>query len=169
LDALAFKVIYSTEHHLSPTAHIVQTGETIESLAATWGIPVQLLVNVNRAKIPANNALTPGLELKMVRGPFRAEIDCQRRELTLFLDKYYAGRFPIDTANCASLAAGSLRVKSLAENASQPLALELSNGLVLSAAEMANPPKGHCIGLSPSDAQDICGILTANSQVTVIR
>ena len=40
----------------------------------------------------------PGQELKVVRGPFSAIVDLSERQLTLMLDRRYAGRFPIDIA-----------------------------------------------------------------------
>ena len=167
LDALAFKVIYSTEHQLSPTPHVVQAGETIDSIAKQWNIPLDLLLNINRSKIPENNSLTPGLELKIVRGPFRAEIDSQRKELTLFLDQYYAGRFPIDASKCESLQAGPLSVKNLAVDSAGQTKLEFANGISVCTANPAAVKDS--IQLSTADAKDVFGILTANSQVTVVR
>ena len=38
----------------------------------------------------------PGTELKVLRGPFRAEVHLETKELTLFLGDLYAGRFPIE-------------------------------------------------------------------------
>ena len=167
LDTLASKVIYSTEHQLSPTPHIVQAAETVESIAKQWNIPPDLLLNINRSKIPENNVLTPGLELKIVRGPFRAEIDSQRKELTLFLDQCYAGRFPIDASRCESLQAGTLSVKNFAVDATGQYTMEFANGLSVCTA---NPGAAKdSIQLNSADAKDVFGILTANSQVTVVR
>jgi LysM repeat protein len=167
LDALAFKVIYSTEHQLSPIPHIVQSGETLDSIARSWNVPKQLLININRSKIPATDELTPGLELKIVRGPFRAEIDRARRELTLFLGEYYAGRFPIDASSCQSLSTGSLSVQNVTQDANGSMALTLSNGILLCGAGSGAGP--NAILLNPADAQDLFCILSADSQVAVIR
>ena len=167
LDALAFKVIYSTEHRLSATPHVVRVGETLESIAKDWNIPQDLLVNINRSKIPANNVLLPGLELKIVRGPFRAEIDSQRKELTMFLDRYYAGRFAIDTSNCLNLKAGQLAVQNITADSPGQYRLELAGGICLVAG--ARPAGSSSIQLNVADAKDVFGILSANSQVTVIR
>lgn len=167
LDTLAFKVIYSTEHHLSPTPHIVSAGETVDSIAKQWNIPTSLLLNINQTKIPADKILTPGLELKIVRGPFRAEIDSQRQEMTLFLDQLYAGRFAIDTSKCASIPTGPLSVKNIVAGANGEFKLELDNGLYLCAANSS--ASTNSIELSVADAKDLFGILSTNSQVTIVR
>ncbi len=167
LDALAFKVIYSTEHRLVATPHVVRAGETLESIAKDWSIPPDLLMNINRSRIPANNTLTEGLELKIVRGPFRAEIDSQRKELTLFLDRYYAGRFAIDTSNCLGLTPGQLAVQSLRVDSPGQYQLNLAGGISLVAG--MPPTSSSAIQMNVADAKDVFGILSPNSQVSVIR
>ena len=47
LDALAAKVIYSTEHHIISMPYIIQNGDTIGALARQWQIPAQLIYNIN--------------------------------------------------------------------------------------------------------------------------
>lgn len=167
LDTLAFKVIYSTEHRLSPMPHIVQQGETLDSIAENWKIPKELLINVNRTKLPADMVLTPGMELKIVRGPFRAEIDSQRKELTLFLDKYYAGRFAIDPSMCMELKPGACEIKSMTADPSGQYCMDLGSGIRLVAG--APSADGRSIQVNPADAKDVWGILSAQSQVTVVR
>ena len=45
--------------------------------------------------ISASHRLVAGESLKVMRGPFRAEVSLDNREMALFLGRYYAGRFPI--------------------------------------------------------------------------
>ncbi len=103
LDQLAGTVIYSRQHHLE-RAYVTQPGETIESIAEKYHVPWQLLAKINGLMPPrASNAdrtvadrpLAAGTELKVVRGPFDAVIHLDRRELTLMVGEYYAGRFAI--------------------------------------------------------------------------
>lgn len=97
LDRLAAKVVYSRESHLD-RPHVVQPNETLESIANQYGVPARLLEKINGIQDPA--ALRPGMELKVVRGPFHAEVQLSRFEMTLFLnDGRYAGRFPIGIGN----------------------------------------------------------------------
>ncbi len=168
LDALASRVVYSTENRLAAAPYVVQPGETLESVAAKWKVPPQLVANVNRAKLPSTGEFMAGLELKSVPGPFHCEIDSARRELTLFLGEMYAGRFAVIPPSDATLSAGRfpLGTPSRDEKTGQVLFLEIGPGLTLAGESTALP---NSIVLSDSDAQDLFGILSADSQVTIIR
>ncbi len=168
LDALASKVIYSTENLLQPTPYIVQSNDTLDSISNRWHVPKQLIVNVNRTKLPANGQFVPGLELKAIPGPFRAEIDCTHSELTLFLGDLYAGRFPIDTANCDNLGAKRYSVASASvdERTGNVMFLDLGGELTISTADSQLP---NSLVLSDADANDVFGILSKSSDVTILR
>jgi hypothetical protein len=92
LDELAGSVIYSRDHHLE-SAYQVQSGETLADIAERYQVPVTLLARINGIAPPY--AVVAGDTLKVIRGPFRGEVSLQQRELTLFLGRFYAGRFPI--------------------------------------------------------------------------
>ncbi|MGA2035837.1 MAG: L,D-transpeptidase family protein [Thermoguttaceae bacterium] len=92
LDQMAATVIYSRQHLLEPPYH-VRVGDTLESIAAGYDVPWQVLARINGIRDPQN--LRPGRELKIVRGPFSAQVDLNHLELTLMLKGRYAGRFPI--------------------------------------------------------------------------
>jgi hypothetical protein len=96
LDPLAGKVIYSTEHLLEPP-YQVRPGDTLPDIAQRHQVPAALLMNINGIADPGG--LTPGSVLKMVRGPFRAEIVLAKDELVLFLGDCYAGRFAVSIGN----------------------------------------------------------------------
>lgn len=109
LDELAAEVIYSRQHHLQP-AYIVRSGETLETIANQFQVPSQFLARVNGIESPFQ--LVDGESIKVVQGPFRAEIDTRRREMTLFAGSYYAGRVPIELGQDASIAAGCFEIVS---------------------------------------------------------
>lgn len=93
LDALAAKVIYSTESHLE-AAYIVRQGDDLGTIANGFGVTREFLFNVNQTKLTSADAPPPvGAELKVVRGPFHGEMSPSLGRLTLFLDDCYAGRF----------------------------------------------------------------------------
>ncbi|MCS7238342.1 MAG: LysM peptidoglycan-binding domain-containing protein [Thermoguttaceae bacterium] len=92
LDQIAYAVIYSPESVLEPP-YVVQPGDTLQRIAQSYGVPWQLLARINGIADP--NSLTPGQKLKVVRGPFDAEVDLKRREMTLKLHGLYAGRFSL--------------------------------------------------------------------------
>jgi hypothetical protein len=92
LDQLAGSVIYSRDHHLEP-AYQVQPGETLADIAQRYQVPEEFLARVNGIAPP--HAVVTGDTLKVMRGPFRGEVGLQQREFTLFLGRFYAGRFAI--------------------------------------------------------------------------
>lgn len=189
LDPLAGKVIYSREHLLEPP-YIVQRGETLMQIAQKHRVPWQLLRNINSDRVNNPEVLLPGTELKVVTGPFRAEVNLTEAELTLFLDQLYAGRFPITVGNEPSPAPGDYAIQDKQEGRTY----YARDGRTLSAGDPGNPygdvwldlgvnnlsihgsPErdsdlsgAGCIGLSPIDARDVHAILSQGSRVTIYR
>lgn len=93
LDQIAGTVVYSTQHLLE-APYEVQTGERLEDIGQRYDVPWQLLAKINGIDDP--QSLRPGERLKVVRGPFAAVINLEKREMALMLaDGSYAGRFKI--------------------------------------------------------------------------
>ena len=86
------RVIYSREHWLAPP-YVVTPGDTLETVAQQYQVPWQLLAKINGIDKP--NGVIPGEKLKVVRGPFQAQLNRQRDTITLFADGLYAGRFKV--------------------------------------------------------------------------
>lgn len=168
LDALAAKVVYSTEHHLRPAPYVVQAGDTLDSIAQAWRVPAQLVYNVNRQQIANPTALQPGTEFKAIPGPFRAVAMTSSQELTLYADGLYAGRFRI-TSGVGQIPQGTWRVKSRQAfgHASGDFCLELdAPGLVLCASGSPTVAPT-ALTFSPTDAEELFGILSVDSEITV--
>lgn len=91
LDQLAGKVIYDRTVHLLEPPYIVQPEDTVESIAATYCVTPQLLININRLDI--RRPLRANDTLKVLRGPFHVVMDPSNYEIQVFLNSYYAGRF----------------------------------------------------------------------------
>ena len=70
---------------------ITTTPGRLETIAAQYNVPWQLLAKINGIEDP--NRLKPGDELKVVRGPFSAIVELDKRQLTLIVEDCYAGRF----------------------------------------------------------------------------
>lgn len=182
LDPLAGRVIYSREHLLT-SAHVTTQGESIEEIAAKYQVPAQLLININGIQRP--DAMTSGMQLKVVPGPFRAEIDTQRNEMTLFLRRMYAGRFPVSIGNDPTPRPGEYTLKEKSEGQT----FYGEGGQSIPAEAPNNPYGGHwinlggitihgspqqpngisrgCVSLSPRDAADVYHILSVGSKVVV--
>ncbi|MCA9210305.1 MAG: L,D-transpeptidase family protein [Planctomycetales bacterium] len=184
LDPLAGKVIYSTEH-LITTAHKVGREEDLFQVAERHQVPWQLLANINGIDDP--RVLVPGTELKIIPGPFRADVDLARGELTLFANRLYAGRFPITMGTDPAPQPGTYDVRDKqrdrayysadgrsfppgdSQNPFGSVWLDLGNGLAIHGSPAgSNTNQGlGCISLSPRDANDVYGILSIGSKVII--
>ena len=189
LDALAGKVIYSTENHFTSTAYKMKTGETLAEIANRWNVPAQVVYNINRKQIGNTPQVTAGTELKMINGPFHAEVDLSTQTLTLYLKDLYAGRFPVTLGISGDPRPGDFNVvaKSVQghtwrdadgndfppespQNGYGPYWIGMTGSLCIHSVKEGEI-SGHsgCIGLSEKDAKDIFGILANRSVVKVIR
>lgn len=190
LGQLAGTVIYSQKDLLMPP-HIVGAGETLPAVAAPLGVNWQLLAKING--IPLSDELIAGESLKVLRGPFDADVSLSRRRLTLRLTGNYAGSFPMAVGEAAAARSGeSLAVVAIQRG--QPTAppsvqqasfeiphppqpaeptIRLEGDLMIVAAEdpaeMAHePPPTHLI-VSRAHLADLLDILTPASRVTIDR
>jgi len=186
LDALAAKVIYSKEHLLA-NPHVVQSEhERLIDIAARHGVTAQLLVSINADEINNPDILLPTTRLKMVPGPFRADVDLTRNEITVFLGNLYAGRFPFVLGN-EPPQPGEYQVREkrqdrtyfgerviAAGDPTNPYGqwwIDLGGSACIHGSPATNLPgpiRG-CISLRPHDAQDMAAILTVGSKVSVRR
>ena len=187
LDALAGKVIFSTEHHLGQPFTV--GNESLTDISNRWGVPAQLIYNINKSKITNPAFVDSGTELKLVRGPFNCEIDMSNNVMTLFLNDMYAGRYPVKIGISGNPSPGKYRVlaKSVAghswrdasgkeyppgspQNGYGPNWIGLSGSLCIHAvANSASTTHTGCIGLSSKDSKDVFGILSKSSSVTILR
>jgi len=185
LDPLAREVIYSREHMLEQP-HRVRQNETLMQIAALYEVPWQLLANINGI----NNPITvlPGTDLKIVRGPFRADVSLQNEELTLFVGDLYAGRFPIAVGSDPSPKPGTFTVldkqrartyydangtpvpPGSSNNPYGSMWLDLGGQLCIHGSPQADEPTQQgCISLAERYAGDLYGILGQGSTVTIRR
>lgn len=189
LDPLAAKVIYSTEHLLEMPYEVLRK-EDLYGIAEKYKVPWLLLANINGIENP--EIVLPGSRLKVLRGPFRAEMKLrgpEQGELTLFLGDMYAGRFPATVGADRPVRPGQYEVTDKREwpayfspsgqsypsrHPQNPYGrwwLELGNELSIhSSPSAAGGQRGlGSISLSPGDAGDIYGILSVGSRVEVRR
>ena len=184
LDPLAREVIYS-RRHLLEQPHRVGQNETLEQIADTYKVPWQVLANINGISDP--KSLLPGTELKVLRGPFNAQVNLDSRELTLFLGDLYAGRFPIDIGTTPPPKIGSFVVQDKQTNrtyygGASPVPpgnpdnpygtiwIDLgSQQCIHGSPDPHRPTDKGCISLAGDLADDLYGILSQGSSVTVRR
>jgi LysM repeat protein len=184
LDALAAKVIYSREHLLEP-AYEVRLKETLFDISERNRVPFYLLANINGISDP--QVLVPGTQLKIVPGPFRAEVNLASGELTLLLNDLYAGRFPFALGD-EPPASGEYKVLDKrtdrtyygadgrtipANDPTNPYGqcwIDLGRQVCLHGSPQSPASDGKslgCVSLSPQDAHDVYSILSQGSVVVV--
>jgi hypothetical protein len=181
LDQMAAKVIYSREHLLEDP-YLVRPGESLEAIADHCKVPAMLLAKING--ISESQVLPPGRSLKLVRGPFSAQISTDRSEMTLMLNGRYAGRFSVLLSNDLSRADGlwSVRQKHEATNAVGGAAgtpwIELGNSTGTISMQATNDTgvaavrdgnNSRTIWLNVHDMDDVFAILSASSMVIIKR
>ncbi|MFO1065908.1 MAG: L,D-transpeptidase family protein [Pirellulales bacterium] len=185
LDALAAEVIYSKRHLLEPMT-IVSPGETLESIAAKHKVAPELLTRIN--SLGDTRVVLTGTQLKTVTGPFRAEVNLNRGELTLFLNDMYAGRFPISVGTDPAPRSGTFEVIEKrrdrtyygaggnifkGDDPRNPYGgvwIDLGQDLCIHGTpEMAvgDTSKSGCVSLAPIDAKDVYMILGLGSKVSI--
>jgi hypothetical protein len=185
LDALAAKVIYSSEHLLAPS-HQVRQGEDLYKIAQQYNIEYRLLQSINHREVRDPLVLVPATELKVVPGPFHADVSLAASEMMLFVGDCYAGRFTFVVGDQPPQP-GEYKV---IDKRSQQKTYVGFDGRVLPANDPGNPYGGWwislggevaihgspltpgaktlgCISLSPQDAKDIYGILSIGSEVRI--
>lgn len=186
LDALAREVIYS-RRHLMELQYVIAPGETLEQIAKRYNVPQEVLARING--IDEGSEPDPGVQLKVIQGPFRAEVNLANHEITLFLGELYAGRYPASFGNEPQPQPGIYEVADKQRTRNYYSA----NGMQISADDPKNPYGGFwidlgqdvcihgspeldsgasnlgCIGLSPLDASDVFGMLGRGSEVTIRR
>jgi LysM repeat protein len=176
LSQLAGTVVYSTEHQLEP-ARVVKAGETLETIAKEYNVPWQLLAKING--IPAADQVRPGQALKVLRGPFSAAVDLNRKELTLMVGDHYAGKFPIEGTSTAPVSEGEWIVRSVSHGGPRGMLLTRADALPgtptqeptflgpVKAFERVGLSTG--VGLTEADANEVADILSVGSRVVIRR
>ena len=179
LDALAGKVIYSMEHLMVGSPHVVRPNESIVDIASQWKVTPQLVYNVNKTLIQNPSNLEPGTKLKSIRGPFHAEVNLSDSVLTVFVDNLYAGRFSVMVDRNSNMEPGRYSITGKSANLQdanrqngsnqEPAAywMGMEGGFCMQAATETAGLQKNCIGLRPGDAADLFSIFTENSKIFI--
>jgi hypothetical protein len=182
LGRLAGTVIYSRKHLLLPP-YVVQPGDRLQSIAEQYKVPWQLLAKINGIDSP--DRLSPGEKIKVIRGPFMAWVNPDKRELTLFVQECYAGRFRlVSVGRDAGQLSGMFDVKEKQLDPSGHIPAEAAAAAQLAVHHCVNFGDKMCIrgvngstasddprglSLESRDAEDVFDILTVGSRVMIRR
>jgi hypothetical protein len=165
LGRLAGTVVYSRQHLLLPPYEI-KPGDRLETIANQYQVPAGLLAKINGIGDPDH--LTPGNQLKVIRGPFMALVSLNKREVTLVVQQCYAGRFKLTgVGRDAATLNGNFKVERKDTGNGGPT---ISFGGGFTFLDGSNPsatddPRG--LVLSSSDAGDLFDILSVGSTIVV--
>lgn len=186
LDRLAGEVIYSNSHTLA-AGHQVKAGESLATIATRYQMPARLLARINQYpdSISDETPLQPGVELKVVPGPFTAEADLPAGQLTLYAGGLYAGRFQFRTGESAPMESLDAAVSFVSQQGipaqedqrrHEPLAPTNPFGryclVVGQTAVLHSPggnPQGSCLQFSEQDMLDLMVLLPRGTNVRVIK
>lgn len=182
LDQVAGTVIYSRTFPVGKP-HRVAPGEKLIDIAQKYNIPPGLLAKING--LGSSAELSTGQELKVVQGPFMAQVNVPKRTLTLMVEGRYAGRFPISLGEEFKQIQGTYTIASknrehIRYDGQRYLELKPTGGastppVSLAIVGMTDPTtaeRGQAQGLiavSPQNADDLYDILSQGSKVTIRR
>ncbi len=174
LSQLAGTVVYSNEFALEPH-HTVMAGETLETIAARYQVPWQLLAKINGIATP--EGVAPGQTLKVLRGPFSAVVDAERSEMALMVGGLYAGRFGVKVEGMANYEGEWTVAQKLPESpgiSPKHVLLQGENApgsfssIVLGTASVDSPAaQAGAIRVHPADQDDLFDILSVGSKVII--
>ena len=182
LARLAGTVVYSRKHLLEP-AYEVHAGDRLETIAAQYKVPWQLLAKINGIDDP--NRLAPGEKLKVLRGPFMALVEVDKRQVTLQVEECYAGRFKLTgVGHDANGLTGDFEVKEKLIDPTNPTAADVGAkaaqllqhhwvgfgehmGMLGVSSPAIQNPRG--LSLESRDAEDAYDILSVGSRIMVRR
>lgn len=185
LQQTAAEIFESAESQFGEP-HVVEYGETLESIGRLYEVPWQYLAKLNRIT-PAK--LQAGKDLKVVRGPFGAVVDLSAFTLTVHAHGWYVRDYRIGTGKDGKTPIGRFSVQEKLEN---PVWYDPDGGVV-EADDPENPLGEYwiglgnhigihgtidpesigkaasrgCIHLGDTDIQDVFGLLGSGSEVMI--
>src|SRR5690606_914964 len=149
-------------------------GETLETIAARYQVPWQLLAKINGI---TPDQLTPGQSLKVLRGPFSAVVDTERSEMALMVSGLYARRFGVKVEGMANNEGEWTVAQKLPETpgvSPKHVVLQGENApgsfssIVLGTASVDSPAaQAGAIRVHPGDQEDLFDILSVGSKVII--
>ena len=180
LGQLAGTVIYSRKSYLGPP-YVVRAGESLETIAHDCQVPWQLLAKINGLTGP--DGLIPGQDLKIIRGPFQAQLNAKGQWLALFVDGLYAGRFRVQCDGPLNKPDGSYPVVKFPAYAVAPRGappsgkiepttapyISFGGDLHLRVSTDPEPTGQGVVRISPQDMGDVYDILSERSEVMIRR
>lgn len=185
IDATA-TIIFTTPERQFAEPHFVDYGETFGSIARKYDVPWQYLSRLNRID-PED--LQAGQQLKVIRGPFGAVVDLKDFCLTVHAHGWYVHRYSVGIGAENGTPTGTFKVEEKLENPTwynpdggvvdaddpeNPLGeywLGLGNHIgihgTINPDSIGRAVSRGCIHLNDQEIDEVFGLLTVGSQVTI--
>ncbi len=130
--------------------HIIKPGETLGKIARAHHISDDLLASINN--ITNKNMIRAGQAIKVIKGPFRAEVDKSDFILDVYLAETLVTHFRVALGADGSTPTGTWRVGTKLEN---PTYYPPRTGRIIASDDPTNPLGERWIGLQGIDGEAI--------------
>ncbi len=179
-------LIFTSNERQFGTPHLVEYGETLQTIAKQYEVPWQYLARLNRV---TPEKLQAGQELKVVRGPFGAVVDLSAFTLTVHAHGWYVNKYRIGTGRDHKTPLGEFVVEDKLENPTwynpnggivepddpeNPLGeywLGLGNHIGIHGtndpATIGRAASRGCIHLGDSEIEEVFSLLSTGSKVLI--
>lgn len=171
----------ATDIYANPNAHFAEPrmvgfGETLEGIAKEYNVPWGYLAQLNGV---TPTTLQAGKKLKVLKGPFGAVVDLQRKELTIEAHGWYVhhyrievnGNIPVGDYSVESKSSPSAAGGGFEQDAGQSTLIRLTSGIRIQGSGLVEGFEGAAgaprIILSDSDAGEAAALLGYSSSVAV--
>ena len=122
--------------------YVVQVGDTLGKIATARKVSADLLARVNGMQ--DKNVIRVGQVIKVVKGPFRAVVDCESYTMGLYLGNVFVRQFRVGLGSDDSTPRGEWRVGTKLVN---PTYYPPRGGPIIAADDPDNPLGEYWIGL----------------------
>lgn len=122
--------------------YIIKTGDTLGKIAKANKVSPELIASINNISDP--NRIREGQSIKVIKGPFLADVDTTSYTLGIYLGSTYVKQFPVGLGQDSSTPRGQWRVTTKLIN---PTYYPPRGGQIIAADDPDNPLGERWIGL----------------------
>lgn len=122
--------------------YVIQPGDSLVRIAGKNHVSAELLARINN--IPNMNLIRAGQRIKVIKGPFRAQVDKKTFSLEVYLGNVFVARFRVGLGIDDSTPAGEWRVSTKLVN---PTYYPPRGGQIVAGDDPTNPLGERWIGL----------------------
>lgn len=122
--------------------YVIKPGDSLGKIAKVYKVSAELIASVNAIRNP--NRIRAGQAIKIIKGPFRAEVEKGTYSMGVYLDRTFVKQFPVGLGQDGSTPRGTWRVATKLKN---PTYYPPRGGQIVAADDPKNPLGERWIGL----------------------